>query len=354
MLKNLCLLFVFLIVCTQEAIQAGIVFRNGRMFVEEELATMSMQEHFERGAIAINEEDWGEAAFQFKIITVNFPTTIYGQEALFYLGVAEYYMAEYDMANNSFNNYLSSQGNPRFFQEVIEFKYAIAEKLAAGSKRRFLGTKKLPKWACGKDLAIEIYDEVIAAVPCHEIAAFALISKGYLQWTMRLYQEAIDSFQMAIRRFPKHELAPECYVYIAEVYLEQSYYEYQNSDLLAFSEINLSRFEKDYPRESRVELVRQLVKEVKEIYANGLYQTGRFYERTYHTKAALIYYYNTMHQFPGTEIAALSRDRIACLDINYCDPYDDSDEVESPEEEVEEEEPRSQNIIEHRQQLGGS
>lgn len=348
-----------LLAAVESPLQAAYTIRNGSIVEVSNVPTLSLEEHFAAGACAIRDDEWEEAAYQFKIVVENFPTTVYAHEAWFYLGVSFFYLDEYDFANKAFTEYLQCQTNPRFFQDVIEYKFAIADRLARGAKRRFLGTKKLPKWACGKNLALEIYDEVIAAVPCHVIAAEALIAKGYLLWTMCDYSDAVEAFQLVIRRFPKHELAPDCYVLISKVYVDQSTHEYQNPDILAFAGINLARFEKDYPREERLQDVAQDLNDIKEIYANGLYQTGQFYERTCHPAAAVIYYHNVIHQFPDTYIAELSRGRLVCLDATYLDPYTgdiflEEDQDDSPEEELEETRPRSEGTVERRQQLSGS
>ncbi len=335
-------------------LHAAYTIHQGQLVDVGEVPTRSVQEHYALGAKAIEQGDWPEAAVQFRIISVNFPTTAYGQDANFYLGVAYYHLAEFDFANEEFTEYLKCQSNPQFFEEVIEYKFAIAEKFAAGAKRRFLGTKRMPKWACGKEYALDIYDEVIAAVPCHQIAAQALVAKGYLLWCMKDYRGAVEAFQMVIRRFPRNELAPECYVLIAYVFLEQSKYEFQNPDILAYSEINYGRFQRDFPREERVAVVAQTVQDVKEIYANGLYETGQFYERTRHPRAAIIYYHNTIHQFPDTCVAELCRERLICLDATYSNPYVEDGAPENPAEELEEIEPRSRGVIEKKLEIMGA
>lgn len=299
------------------SLQAAYTFQRGRLVDVCEAATMSAQGHFEAGAKAYEASDWKEAAQHFSIVTINFPTSSYGQEAYYFLGVSFYFIEEYDFANRAFSDYLKVQANPRYFQSSLEFKFAIAEQLNAGAKCRIFGTKKLPKWGNGRALALEIYDEVIAAIPCSDLAAQALISKACLQWRMQNYRPAIDSFQMVIRRFPKYEHTPDCYVYIGQIFLEQSRFEFQNSDILAFAQINYRKFECDFPREERLENAREDVRAIKEIYANGLYETGQFYERTHKPLAAMIYYSDAIRQFPDTCVAELCRQRIRCLNPSY-------------------------------------
>lgn len=321
MKRALYILLTILLTLTvsETSLDAAYVFQKGRLVDAAEAPTMSPQAHFEAGAVAYAAEDWSEAAKQFAIVTSNFPTTTYGQEGYYFLGVSYYFLEEYCFANGAFTEYLKVQANPRFFQSTIEFKFVIAEQLNAGAKRRLLGTKKLPKWACGLALAIEIYDEVIAAVPCSDLAAQALINKACLQWRMQCYRPAIDSLLMVIRRFPKFELTPDCYVYIGKIYLEQSRFEFQNSDILSFAQINLRKFERDFPREERLCEAREDVLAIKEIYAEGLYKTGRFYERTCKPRAAMIYYNDAIKQFPETCIASACRSRMFFLNPSYCE-----------------------------------
>jgi outer membrane protein assembly factor BamD (BamD/ComL family) len=158
-----------------------------------------------------------------------------------------------------------------------------------------------------------IYDEVVAAMPSHELAALSYYYKGCLLWKMKSYAEAVESYQTLIRRFPKHELVPEAYLYITKVYLDQSRREFQNSDLLAFAEVNLKKFKSEFPRDEHVEIAEREVARIKEVYACGLYDTAYFYERIGKPQASVIYYENAILQFPTTHVAQASRSRLSRL-----------------------------------------
>jgi outer membrane protein assembly factor BamD (BamD/ComL family) len=296
--------------------KGGFIVKNGKFLDANLSASLSVQEHFELGQQALEASDWREASKQFRIVTCNFPKSTYAQEAFFYLGVAEFELEEYDFSNEAFSNYIQSKNNPKHFQEAIEYKFNIAQNLANGCKRRFLGTRRLPKWASGRTLALKIYDEVIASLSSHDLAAQALYAKGELHWQLQLYRPAIEDYQLLIKRFPKHELVPDAYVAISNIYLELSAYELQNPDILTFAEMNLKKFRHAFPREERIADVEQDLESIQEIYAKGLYETGRFYERTCHPEAALIYYQNAINQFPETNIAECAKQRIQRLNPN--------------------------------------
>ncbi|WP_036746472.1 hypothetical protein [Parachlamydia acanthamoebae] len=308
-----CLLCVLLSIAGISSLEAAYVFKDGRFVDAKELATQPMHVHYNLGVEAYNEENWHEAVKQFTVVVSNFSSSSWAQKALFFLGIANFHLDEFDFSNQYFTEYLSAKGCPEHFEEAIEYKFAIAEKFREGARRHLLGTKRLPKWASGESLALQIYDEVTAAMPSQDIAAKALYCKGLYLWELKDFRESVDSFYLLIRRFPKHELAPESYVAISRVYLEQSAVELQNPDILAFADVNKRKFERDFPGEERLLEVEANVLKIKEIYAHGLFETGSFYERKGHPKAAIIYYQNTIAKFPGTEIAERCRKRLFVL-----------------------------------------
>lgn len=317
--------------------EAGYTLKNGRIVDTTQTATMCAQDHFAVGLQALEVQDWEIAAMQFNLVSSNFPGTEEAKQAYYYLGVADFYLEEYDSANTSFSYYLMVHSSPEFFQETVNYKFAIANLLAEGKKRRCFGKKQLPKWACGKQLAIQIYDEVIAAVPCSPIAAQALVSKGCLLWQMKDYRSAVEAFNLVIRRFPKDERAADCYTLISKVYLEQSQQEYQNPDILALAEINLRKFSRDFPREERLCQVEEDLNAIKETNAQGLYETGQFYERCCKRCAAIIYYRLAMQQFPDTCVADNCRQRLLCLDpafVTYIDSLRQTPGAEYSEDSV--------------------
>lgn len=307
-----CLLLASLFFCT--SLSAAYIIKNGKIYDADEVATLSVEEHFELGCEAYNQKDWHEAIRQFSVITCSYPNTSYGKDSFFYLGVAYYYTDDCEFANQALSKYIQSQNNPKYFEEAIQYKFAVAEAFKEGARRRIFGSKRMPKWLRGYHIAIETYNEVIAAVPCHEIAAQALFSKGDLLWTMGDYREAVEAYQTLIRRFPKHELAPVSYLTINQIYLDQAKKEFQNPDILALAQLNLKKFHKDFPTEERLKEAEQNVLEIKEVYARGLFETGQFYERVQQPMASIIYYQSALKQFPETSVAKQCIERLGALE----------------------------------------
>jgi len=311
--KKYFLAFNLILLTATSQVNAAWTLKNGHLIDTQEVATLSVSEHYELGIENLNCQNWINAATNFKVVAKCFPLSIYGQDANYYLGVALFQMEEFDFANDAFSDYIGAKNHPKFFIEAIEYKFCIAEAFKKGATRRFFSKKQLPKWASGQALGLTIYDEVITALPSHEFAVRSLYSKANLLLQMKQYRESIDSLQLLVKRFPKHELAPESYMLITTIYLEQSKCEFQNPDILAFAEINVRRFKAEFPREERVIEAENSILEIKEVYAKGLYETGQFYERIEEPRASVIYYQNAIIQFPDTAVARLCEKRLSYL-----------------------------------------
>ncbi len=326
MMKRLTVCFLLVYVAMSSAgLHAEWVMRDGRLVEVEGRASYSPEEHYNRGVNAWACEDWREAVRQFRIVSSNFPCHPLVADLYYYIGVAYYHLEEYDFANEELTNYLKAHYSPPHLEEVVELKFCIAEAFRCGARRRMFGSRRFPKWMNGEDLALTLYDEVVSALPCHEIAAKALYSKGSLLSQQCDFLCAIDAYQTLLRRFPDHDFAVEAYLGIIRTYHRQAWYEYQNPDILPLAEIAFRRFSEEFPNEERLADAAEELLEIKEIYAQGMYETGRFFERTCEPQAAVLYYLSAINDFPETYMAQCAQDRLEaliqcypCLDIPTC------------------------------------
>lgn len=302
-------LFAFLSISTLEA-------ARHKFFPSEEAAQNYLYTHFNSGSSYFNQESWREASDEFERVIYFFPDSVEAAEASYYLGICYFERKEYDFANAEFSGYLKASLQPEYFEDALKYKLCIAERLGAGCKRRPFKYRYFPKIMEGQTLALEIYDEIVTTVPNHELAVCALFAKATLLQRMREYRESIDTYQMLIRRFPKHELTPESYLKIAQVYYQMSRLESQNPDILGLAELNVRKFSEDFPRDERVTCAETYALTIKEVLAGGLCNVGQFYSRTGHPEAAAIYYQSAIEQFPDTKVAKLCACRINQLDYS--------------------------------------
>ena len=293
--------------------EAAYLFKNGKLIKSEEVATFSVQEHYGLAMQAYQDKNWDELVHQSLIIIKNFETTPFAIEAYYYLGSAYFHMEEYEYSNRFLTKYLKKQITPKFFEEAITYKFRIAEQYRLGERKHLFGIDTFPKWLPAAQDAIVIYDEVITALPHHDLAASALFGKAYLQLKDQEYKSSIETYQMLIRRFPKHPLARESYIGIGDVYLIQAQESYPDQDFLDLAELNVRKFRADFPSDDKVQIAEDTLAKMKEVYASDLYDIARFYERTKKPHAARIYYNRIQAKYPQTKTCELAAKRLARL-----------------------------------------
>ena len=297
---------------TMNVLEAAYTIKDGKLINMHEIATLSVQEHYSLAKQALEQGNWPELIRHSNIIVKNFPGTDFAWDCYFYLGKAYFYLGELDFSNANFSIYLK-QSTPKFFEEAIEYKFHIAQSFEKGEKKSLLGVAGMPKWMPAYQEAIEIYEEVIMALPQHDLAVQSMLGKGLLLFKEGDFKESIEIFQTLIRRFPKHPLACDSYIAITNVYLKQSKEEYPDPDYLDLAEINIRKFKQDFPSHPKIEAVEAMLGEMKELFATELYKTAQFYERTKKPKAAMIYYSKIMAKYPGTKISTKSQKRLDVL-----------------------------------------
>jgi outer membrane protein assembly factor BamD (BamD/ComL family) len=171
----------------------------------------------------------------------------------------------------------------------------------------------MPAWLPAQEDALKIYDEVIAALPHSEIAAQALLNKARLQVYFEDYKPSIETLDFLIRRFPKHALAAESFLEKNKIYLIQCKAQNLDPDLLDLAEVNTRKFQQAFPREPRVAEAERIISEMKEIFAENLFETGCFFQKTKKIPASIIYYTKVVAKYPNTQAALSAREKLESL-----------------------------------------
>lgn len=310
MRKPFILFFIFLFPILAPA---ALTIQDGKLVDREEAATESVQEHFGIMMKYYESEEWKNLAKEALIVIKNFPSTTFSREANFFLGVAYFKQSDFEMANHQLTDYLTSQATPKYFEEAIQYKFEIAENFRLGARKHLMGFKSMPKWVPAGTDAIAVYDEVISALPHHDLAAHALYGKGQIQAKNEDFRAAIESYQTLIRRFPKHPLAVESYIGVGEIYLDQSRSEYPDPDYLDLAELNLRKFRSDFPSEEKLAVAQENFARMQQYYAGDLFETARFYERTNKWGAAKMYYAKIVDAYPDSQLAEKAQKRVDVL-----------------------------------------
>ncbi len=309
------LFFIFLLsFCVfGSPIQAAYVLKNGSLINSKEVATLSAQEHYSLALEAYRNNQWEDLIHQSTIVIQNFEDSPFYHEAIFYLGAGYFHTKDYDLANKNLSDYLKKQTSLQHFREALELKFQIAENFKDGAKKHLLGLKAMPKWIPAQEEAKRLYEEVISALPNDDLAVRSLYGKGILLIEEEEFESAIDTYQVLIRKFPKHSITPDAYVQIEKIYLTQCQVKFKDSDFLDLAEINLKKFQEDFPNDDRVFVAKKMFSDMQELYAKNFYDIGQFFERTKKPQAAVIYYAKIIKNYPNTKAAETSKKRLVVL-----------------------------------------
>lgn len=278
--------------------------------------TATLQNFFDKTISAYQKEQWEQVIESARKIVKEHKSSTLAKEAYYYLGVAHFHQGDFDLANRYLSKYLKKSPSPKFFEQVMQYKFQIAEEFRHGAKKHIFEWEKSPTWTPAREDAFEIYDEIIHTVPHNELAAKAMFGKALLQGYYKDYRESIDTLQTLIRKFPSHELVPDAYLEIQYLFLDICQQENLDPNILDLAFVNYQKFTAAFPGEERLNVAEDILQNIKEAFAHNFYETGLFYERTHKKEAAIIYYAKIISKFPDTETATKAQKRLDILQSN--------------------------------------
>ena len=262
---------------------------------------------------ALANQDWWGVVDYADLLAYCFPASPFAQESDFVIAEAFLHLDQLELANRYFTTYLNRMNSPKRFEEAIQYKFWIAEQFFAGVKKRLFDSHKMPKWLSAKEDALQIFEEVITAQPHSEMAAKSLLHKGMLQAEFEDYKLRIETLDLLIRRFPKHDMAADAFVEKNRVYLKQCREEGPDPGLLDLAEANLEKFKLAFPREARIADAEKALVELRELFAQNLLNTGLFFQKTKKIPASIIYYSKVISKYPESEAAIVAREKLEAL-----------------------------------------
>lgn len=265
--------------------------------------SVSVQDYFDSMMQAYQNKNYRKAIGEATAILEAFPGSPFAADAAYYKGASYYYWGNLQKANDALSFYLNQFDNLNHFYDAIQLKFCIAKDFSSGVRKHLLGAKTLPRWVAAKEDALEIYDEVISALPRDEICATSLFNKASLLEEYEEYKESIDVYQTLIRRFPKHHLSATAFLNISQVFLEQASKLFPDPDYIDLAQLNIQKFSAAFPGDERIAQAKQNLQKMKSIFAKELYEMAAYYKKKKKIEAAQIYYKSILTYYPDTKIA---------------------------------------------------
>lgn len=276
-------------------------------------AKQDVQEYYNNIISSYEEKNWDDVVYLSKIVKKRFFK--FDPDVYFYWGVAAYELKSYEKANDCFSTYLKMASNPSNFEDVIHYKFSIAEYFRTGTNKSVLSWDIMPKWIPAKEEALDIYEEIVSSLPHHDLGARSLFGKAVVLSYFEEYQDSIETLNLLIRRFPKHELASSAFLEIEKVYLKKVRSKDQDPNLLDLSQVNLRKFAQAFPSDPKLALAHKVHGYIEEGFANSLLEVGDFYKRTGKKRAAIVYFNKIDAQFPDSKAAVVAKKKLERLNM---------------------------------------
>ncbi len=279
------------------------------VFATEEEAFTNLQSLYQN-------QNWNKIISNSAIMVKEFPQSIFSKDVLFFTGVAYFHIDDPSIANDYLSKFLEKEGNSRFFEDALKYKFFIAEKFESGYYGHLWGIAALPRLESMWQEAYQLYDEVIMTLPRSEVAAKAMFRKSCMYLNDEKFDESVDGFSNLIRRFPSNTLAQEAYVQIMKVYKKQIKVGYLDPKCYEFALLNKKKFDLAYPSSPLKVEMEEAELDIIDLYAEDVYKSALFFDKKRKIDSAKMYLQALIAKYPTSRYASLAVQKIAAYNLD--------------------------------------
>jgi outer membrane protein assembly factor BamD (BamD/ComL family) len=232
------------------------------------------------------------------------------EEAMNLAGQAEMNRGNFWNAYNDwFERQVTNYPNGQFFDRALDREFRIAEAFLEGRKRKVWKIFRLSAEEEGLDMLLRIASHA----PGTEIAERALMRAADWHFSNENYDDAVDAYDAFVNTNPQSPRRAYAMLQAAKAELLRFQGVRWEDRPLKDARERFTVFAQAYPQAARRENIPAILQEIYLTLAHKSYQTGAFYERTKHPRAAAFYYQKTVEEYPDTQWAAQAQQRIAAL-----------------------------------------
>jgi outer membrane protein assembly factor BamD len=307
------LLCLALCVALPERSPAPVIFKPGARVKyqapgEEEISG-NANELFAKGEEAEKNGNTGRAIKIYKKLVKRYPHATVSPEATFRAARLTEQEGNLLTAGAIYRGLMENYPASPHFQEAIESQFRIGEIYLNGKKRKILGVPV----SSGIDDAIEIFAGIVRSAPHGRYAARAQFDIGRARELQGSADLAIDAYQAVVENFPNDPLAIDAQYQIGYIWFKATRagtYDPQAADKArtAFQDF-LFR----YPKSEKAPQARENLAALEHHQTKDSFSVAKYYDKTKHYRAAVLYYNEVIRQQPGSPESALAKQRIEQL-----------------------------------------
>lgn len=272
----------------------------------EEQMNGNAEELFHIGQVAEQEHNAKRAMKAYKALVKHHPRDALAPGAVY--RIAELLEQTNDLLNAAvyFRYLVEKYPNSSHFEDAIEAQFRIGEVYLGGKKLKMLGIA----YGTSMDKAVEVFAAVIRTAPYGKYTARAQFDIGLAREKQHLNDAALSAYQAVVDKFPNDPLAIDSQYQIGYIWFTTSKAGTRDLAATAKARVAFQDFLFRYPNSEKAAQARSNLQVLEHKQTSTAYDVAKFYDKTKHYRAAIIYYNEVIREQPGSPESEKAQKRI--------------------------------------------
>lgn len=308
--------------------RAGLEWSSESGWVVQGVLAQDVASPGDRAAVIrlLNDADREEAAgnlysalSRYNEVIDLYPNTDYEAEALFGKGRIHLLRSQFERAFEDYHAILTRHPQFNRFGKAVEGQYAAAMAIRRGERPYLWGW--IP-WFKDDEKALDYFEKTHAAAPYGVHAEWALYERGTWAREIDKEEEAFDSYERLVYRYPDSFLTPDAYIALAELHAGRVQGAFWDQGSTRESLNFYKDFVALFPSHEYAPKAQAKVVEMRDTLARNRLELGKFYyTRRNNARAAAIFLNETISTSPDSDAAKEARELLEKIKAKERAPF---------------------------------
>jgi outer membrane protein assembly factor BamD len=250
--------------------------------------------------------DLSGALGNYRALVKRYPVSVLAGHAQYRVGRILEAAGEYDDAYKAYDVYLTKYPRGSDFDPAVESMFKIAKLYLEGEKQKVFGIKI----ASSMKRAQEMFEGIVKRAPFSKFAPPSQFNVGQALEKQGSYDAALVAYAMLVTKYPTDPIADDAQYQIGYVRLKQYREGSYDQASAAKAREAFDDFINRYPESEKVPQARENLKLLEGGASKSTLEVAKFYDKTKHYRAAVIYYNDVIKNSPDTDQASFAKTRI--------------------------------------------
>ncbi len=271
----------------------------------------SPEEQFAGAEELFQNGEYGKAITEYRKLIKKYSGSLYAPRSQYAIGSSYEALGKYSRAVEEYQKVIDNYPASDKVADVLESQYRLGNLLFG----KEIESKLKKAFAeSNYEKAAKVYQLVIKNAPYSERASEVQYRIGLSYRKQGNFSEAVSEYQKVIRNYPESPWVEKAYYEIGLSYLAQSLSPLYDQTMTDSALKQFQEFRKRFPDSELTGEVEEKIKLLKGRQAERAYQIAQFYEKGGSIPAAVIYYRKVVENYPESDWAVLSRERLIALE----------------------------------------